>query len=111
MRRVDAKCEEDGFVDYVCSRCGDSYTEVLKATGHNFVDGKCTKCGKLEREDTGDNEKPGDNDNTDKDDDTTIKDDKLPQTGANIIIPVLATAFAASAAVSGAKMLKKEENE
>ena len=29
---------------YTCD-CGDSYTETLPATGHDFVDGFCTNCG------------------------------------------------------------------
>jgi hypothetical protein len=29
---------------YTCA-CGDSYTEKIAATGHNYADGICTKCG------------------------------------------------------------------
>lgn len=37
-------CTEDGEKTYTCI-CGDNYTEVIPATGHNFVDGTCTNCG------------------------------------------------------------------
>lgn len=37
-------CTEDGEKTYTCD-CGDSYTEVIPATGHNYVDGTCEHCG------------------------------------------------------------------
>ena len=37
-------CTIDGLLTYVCG-CGDSYTEVVPALGHDFVDGFCTNCG------------------------------------------------------------------
>ena len=36
-----ATCTTDGIKTYTCS-CGDSYTEVIKATGHNWDEGKIT---------------------------------------------------------------------
>lgn len=39
-----ATCTTDGVRTYTCS-CGDSYTEAIPATGHNYVDGVCTVCG------------------------------------------------------------------
>ena len=44
----DATCTEDGYTgDTVCSICGATIAkgEIIKATGHNFVDGVCTVCG------------------------------------------------------------------
>lgn len=46
-------CTEDGFETYTCSKCGDSYTNTLKATGHkpgepvkeNVVPSTCTEKG------------------------------------------------------------------
>ena len=38
-----ATCTTDGVKTFTCS-CGDSYTEVIPATGHNYVGGKCV-CG------------------------------------------------------------------
>jgi len=43
-----ATCTEDGYTgDTVCTVCGETVAkgEVIKATGHNFVDGSCTICG------------------------------------------------------------------
>ncbi|MBQ9841115.1 MAG: hypothetical protein IJO78_05920, partial [Erysipelotrichaceae bacterium] len=31
------KCEETGVMTYTCSRCGDSYTEEIAATGHRWL--------------------------------------------------------------------------
>ena len=38
-------CTAAGYTTYTCA-CGDAYTEVIPATGHNVVDGKCTVCEK-----------------------------------------------------------------
>lgn len=40
----EATCEGTGIKTYVCS-CGDSYTESIVATGHNYSNGSCTNCG------------------------------------------------------------------
>lgn len=45
--RVEPTCDEDGSVTYTC-HCGDTYTEVIPATGHSFVDGECEHCGQQE---------------------------------------------------------------
>lgn len=42
-----ATCETAGVRTYVCS-CGNSYTEAIPATGHNYVDGVCTVCGQTQ---------------------------------------------------------------
>lgn len=34
---AEATCETDGEVTYTCDGCGDTYTEVIKATGHSFA--------------------------------------------------------------------------
>ena len=38
-------CKVEGLKKYSCS-CGHSYTEVVEALSHNFVDGYCSLCGK-----------------------------------------------------------------
>ena len=43
-----AKCTTNGVKTYTCKNCGYSYTEVIPATGHHYVNGKCTVCGKLQ---------------------------------------------------------------
>ena len=43
-----ATCTEDGYTgDVVCKACGEIVKkgEVIKATGHQYKDGKCTVCG------------------------------------------------------------------
>lgn len=57
---VDATETEDGSITYTCKRCGYSYSEVIPAYGHNYVESdrqeaaagvegwieyKCSKCG------------------------------------------------------------------
>ena len=38
-------CTEKGYTTYSCD-CGESYTDnYVKALGHNFVEGICTRCG------------------------------------------------------------------
>ena len=41
-------CTEDGLIYRQCSVCGawDTVGEIIPATGHNYVDGVCTNCGK-----------------------------------------------------------------
>lgn len=39
-----ATCTTAGVRTYTCS-CGRSYTQSIPATGHNYVDGVCTRCG------------------------------------------------------------------
>ena len=41
-------CSNDGVMTYTCSKCGSSYNESIPATGHDFVNGKCTFCGTLD---------------------------------------------------------------
>ena len=43
-----ATCTEDGLATYTCS-CEDSFTKVLKATGHSYENGRCG-CGELDPE-------------------------------------------------------------
>ena len=46
---VGATCTEDGVIRYLCSDCGNILgVEYFKATGHDFVEGICTRCGESE---------------------------------------------------------------
>lgn len=38
-------CTEDGEKTLTCTECSDTKTEVIPATGHNYVDDVCDKCG------------------------------------------------------------------
>lgn len=41
-------CTADGYNVYICSLCGDSYSNTVAATGHNYSAGKCTNCGEAD---------------------------------------------------------------
>ena len=58
-------CTEGGLVEYLCS-CGDSYTEQLDPTGHDFEEGVCVNCG-ADDPDYIPEEDPGDDPITDPD--------------------------------------------
>lgn len=39
-------CETDGKMKGVCSKCSEENEDVIKALGHDYVDGVCTRCNK-----------------------------------------------------------------
>ena len=44
-------CTEAGFTIYTCQHCADYYTaDIVDATGHHYVDGKCEHCGAAQNE-------------------------------------------------------------
>lgn len=45
----EAGCTETGEKTLTCA-CGDTKTEVIPATGHNYVNGKCTECNEADPE-------------------------------------------------------------
>ena len=45
-----ATCTANGVKTFTCS-CGVSYTETIKATGHNYVNNVCTSCGDVHASD------------------------------------------------------------
>ncbi len=42
---TEPTCTENGENVYVCTFCSDSYTEIVEAKGHSYVDGVCSVCG------------------------------------------------------------------
>lgn len=38
-------CTTEGQGSYVCSKCSETYTASIPATGHNYVNGTCSSCG------------------------------------------------------------------
>ena len=50
VRTTAPTCTKEGFSFYTCSRCeyGDMLTDYVPALGHQFENGKCTRCGKNE---------------------------------------------------------------
>ena len=45
---TEATCTEDGVKTYTCTVCGETKTEAIAATGHNYENGTCTVCGEKE---------------------------------------------------------------
>ena len=43
---TEPACETTGVMTYTCATCGETKTEEIPATGHNYVDGFCVPCGK-----------------------------------------------------------------
>lgn len=44
---IEPTCLDNGYYQYICSRCQDSYTESdpsLSALGHKYRNGVCTRC-------------------------------------------------------------------
>lgn len=44
-----ATCTEAGEKTFTCE-CGHSYTEAIPATGHDYVNGTCSRCGAIDPE-------------------------------------------------------------
>ena len=43
---VPPTCATQGYTHYTCKNCDYNYDDDIKAAfGHNYVDGKCTRCG------------------------------------------------------------------
>ena len=48
---IAPSCTEAGYTSYTCSLCGDiCYVDETPALGHNFVRGKCSRCGEVDPE-------------------------------------------------------------
>lgn len=45
-----ATCDKDGYKTFRCSRCGETCQKSSRATGHDYVGCKCSKCGKIDPE-------------------------------------------------------------
>lgn len=112
----EATCDEDGNIaHFACSVCGETYADIdgteaitdviIKATGHDYADGKCKVCGEdepKEEEKPADKpaEKPADKPNTDN-------GDKAPATNDVANIFVVASVLMAIAAAAVVVLKKK----
>ncbi len=50
MTIIEVGCTTPGLVIKTCTVCGMNVVESVEATGHQFVDGVCTACGKSQLE-------------------------------------------------------------
>ena len=41
-------CKRNGVVSYICSTCGDTYSEALPKIAHNYINGSCEFCGEYD---------------------------------------------------------------
>ena len=70
--RTDATCTQDGVINKKCSdpTCNETDTEPIASTGHNYIDGICSKCSesdpdyKKPEEPPAGNQESGDGTNT-----------------------------------------------
>ena len=93
-------CDVDGNMEYwYCEFCDKYYTDkdltqeiskentIIKALGHNYVDGKCTVCGMADPHDNQGQVTPSQLDNTEEQDNSSDN----PQTGddSNLVLPII----------------------
>ena len=119
----EATCTEDGEQTRTCA-CGYSETQVIPATGHNYVNGVCANCGAVQSPDkptpdnpdkpTPDNpdtpdtpDKPDTPDTPDKPDDGKSNTDK-PKTGDDSHVELWIGILAISMAVGGTVVYRKK---
>ncbi len=50
VEKDTATCTAGGTKTLKCSSCGETTTEKSKALGHNYSNGKCTRCGEKQQE-------------------------------------------------------------
>lgn len=45
---LEPECEKDGLLESICKNCGKKQYSDIAATGHDYADGVCTRCGKTQ---------------------------------------------------------------
>ncbi len=109
----EATCIENGEQTRSCD-CGLTETQVIPATGHDYVDGVCTKCGAVKAPDTPVDPDTPDGPNTPDDPNTPDKpnDPDTPKTGDDSHIELWIGILVISMAVGGTVLYsKKREHE
>ena len=50
VSETQSTCSENGIITYRCNYCNQTYdvTKPLDPNNHNYVDGVCTWCGRVE---------------------------------------------------------------
>ncbi len=132
---AEATCEDEGWVLYACSICGEQFVQYTAALGHDFVDGVCTRCGALEEEPAAAGSASSSKASTstsgeaegeeefeeveDEDEFTEVEEDEFevvededltsPATGASMAAIATAMAFAAAGVVVVTRKKKEDE--
>jgi len=119
----EATCTEPGEQTRSCD-CGYSETQVIPATGHNYVNGVCANCGAVQTPDkpTPDNpdkptpddpntpDTPGTPDTPDKPDDGKSNTDK-PKTGDDSHVELWIGVLVISMAVGGTVLVRRKREQ
>ena len=108
----EATCIEDGEQTRSCD-CGLTETQVIPATGHDYVDGVCTKCGAVKAPDTPVDPDTPDGPNTPDDPNTPDKpnDPDTPKTGDDSHIELWIGLLCLSLIASGIVLYGKKREE
>ena len=108
----EATCIENGEQTRSCD-CGLTETQVIPATGHDYVDGVCTKCGAVKAPDTPVNPDTPDGPNTPDDPNTPDKpnDPDTPKTGDDSHIELWIGLLCLSLIASGIVLYGKKREE
>ena len=108
----EATCIENGEQTRSCD-CGLTETQVIPATGHDYVDGVCTKCGAVKAPDTPVDPDTPDGPNTPDDPNTPDKpnDPDTPKTGDDSHIELWIGLLCLSLIASGIVLYGKKREE
>lgn len=108
----EATCIENGEQTRSCD-CGLTETQVIPATGHDYVDGVCTKCGAVKAPDTPFDPDTPDGPNTPDDPNTPDKpnDPDTPKTGDDSHIELWIGLLCLSLIASGIVLYGKKREE
>ena len=108
----EATCIEDGEQTRSCD-CGLTETQVIPATGHDYVDGVCTKCGAVKAPDTPVDPDTPDGPNTPDDPNTPDKpnDPDTPKTGDGSHVELWIGLLCLSLIASGIVLYGKKREE
>lgn len=49
---ISPTCEKDGYTVHTCTICGYSYIDSGVAARHDYIDYKCSRCGKIDKTNT-----------------------------------------------------------
>ena len=108
----EATCIENGEQTRSCD-CGLTETQVIPATGHDYVDGVCTKCGAVKAPDTPVDPDTPDGPNTPDDPNTPDKpnDPDTPKTGDGSHVELWIGLLCLSLIASGIVLYGKKREE